>query len=153
MVHVLALTQRLLLSPPTVCMPRRYHKTSTTQQQQQQHEHQFESLRESPQEGEGEGNTEGCEEEKDETDRVARGLMESTALEPAPPPVAAIAEAEAMAASTTEEDLPRDPSGISDKNESNLLDGDSTLGGMISPRPAEQDGGMQEEHANAVDEG
>ncbi|CAM9749663.1 unnamed protein product [Pylaiella littoralis] len=125
------------------------------QQQRQQPEHQFESLRESTQEGEDEGNIEGCDEEKDETDRVARGLMERTTLEPAPPPVAAVAEATvetvgAVAVAATGENLLQEPSGLSGRNEGNLLDGDSALGGMISPRPAEQDGDMQEERASAI---
>lgn len=76
--------------------------------------------------------------------------MESTALEPAPPPVAAVAEADAAAAAATEEDLPRDPSGESDKKNNSVLDGDSTLGGMISPRPAEQGDDVKEEQPSAV---
>lgn len=142
------------------------YRRSTLQQQpqqqpqQQQHESRLESLRESPRDGGNAGNIEGCDEEKDETDRVARGLMESTALEPAPPPTVVVAEAEmetAAAATTgtaTEEEEKRDPlqdpSGVSATNKSSLLDEDSTLGGMISPRPAEHDGEMQEEHASGV---
>ncbi|CAN0513556.1 unnamed protein product [Ectocarpus sp. 12 AP-2014] len=79
------------------------------QQQQQQHEHQDERLHKRPPEGKNGASIERGEEkaemergadekadkeiergddDKAETDRVARGLMQSTALEPAPPPAA-----------------------------------------------------------------
>lgn len=112
-------------------------------QQQQQHERPFESLHESPQEGEDEdedaagggGNKNAEDDEKAETDRVARGLMENTALEPSPPPAAAVTESGGGGAAI-DKDLPEHTDGELGKNK--LLDGDSTLGGMISPRPAEQ---------------
>lgn len=126
-----------------LCAIHRYHRCST---QQQGHERPFESLHESPQEGEDEddaggggGNEKAEYDERAETDRVAKGLMENTALEPSPPPAAAAVGAAAEAGggrAAIDEDLPEDAGGEVGNNK--LLDGDSTLGGMISPRPAEQ---------------
>lgn len=77
-------------------------------------------------------NKEGTEdngEEKDQSDRMARELMERTALEPAPPP--------------SENLLPAE-----DKSFASRVDAGSALGGMITPRPAEQNP-SREEHAGA----
>lgn len=68
-------------------------------------------------------------EENDQSDRMARELMERTALEPVPPP--------------SENLLPAE-----DKSSASRVDAGSALGGMITPRPAEQDP-SREEHTGA----
>lgn len=117
------------------------HRCST-QQPQQQYEHPFESLHESPQEGgdehdAGGGGNEKVEEDDEnaETDRVAKGLMDNTALEPSPPPMAGVGESEGGRAAIAE-DVPKGADGEVGKDK--MIDGDSPLGEMISPRPAEQ---------------
>lgn len=186
------------------------HSIATPQQpdhkqEQQQHAHQDGRLHKRPPEGENEearvergeegkveaehgadekadNEIERGEDDKAETDRVARGLMQSTALEPAPPPAAedpatttkgkdagSEAEAEAGAdvreeakvgevveaeveaeAKAAEEDITRDPRRESRKI-CGPLDGDSVLGEMISPRPADH---TNEHQGDAdVDEG
>lgn len=110
--------------------------------QQQRHDHQFGSLHESPQEeydeedAGGGGNEKVEDAEKAETNRVAKGLMDNTALEPSPPPMAAAAESDGAGAAI-EQDPPEGPGGELEKDR--LLDGGSTLGGMISPRPGQGD--------------
>lgn len=128
---------------------REQEQVQQVQQQEQQErplESLGESLLESPEEGKDEDGVErGGDEEKTDTDRVARTLMDSTALEPTPPPTEAAAEsaapsgneaAEARAA-RAENDLPR-KSSVEPRRSSGQLDRDSGLGGMISPRPGEQ---------------
>lgn len=121
------------------------HGSHRCSAQQQRHEPPFESLRESPHEGQDEDDAGGgdiekaedyVENEKAETDRVAKGLMDNTALEPSPPPAAAMAKSGAERVAIDDEDLREDTNGELGKDK--LLDGDSTLGGMISPRPTEQ---------------
>lgn len=73
-------------------------------------------IEESPQE---EGGEEDKGDDNAEGDRVARELMESTVLEPAPPPADGLRKGE---------------SGVDAR-----MDGSSTLDGMITPRPTEQD--------------
>lgn len=93
----------------------------------------------------GGGNEEKAVEDDEnaaETHRVAKGLMDNTALEPSRPPAtaaAAVAEEPGegrAAAMDIDKDVPETAGGELGKDK--LLDGDSTLGGMISPRPAEQ---------------
>eukprot|EP00752_Nemacystus_decipiens_P011214 g9965.t1 len=105
------------------------HALSTASTQQtQQHERPFESLHESPHEGEGEhddagegGNEKIEEDENAETDRVAKELMDNTALEPSPPPAAAVAESEGGREAIDEDQLPGSSGG--EQGNDKLLDG------------------------------
>lgn len=63
--------------------------------------------------GEGDEKNHTDRDENDHTDRMARELMESTALEPSPPPAQGLDGSDAR------------------------IDGGSNLGGMITPRPAD----------------
>lgn len=125
-----------------------HHRSRTPRcsAQQQRHERPFESLHESPQEDKdededdaGDGGNEKAEDDENdaETDRVAKELMDNTALEPSPPPAAAVAGGSGDGgAAAIDMDVPEGADRELGKDK--LLDGDSTLGGMISPRPAEQ---------------
>lgn len=116
------------------------HRPHRCSIQNERHERPFESLRESSQEGEDEDNAGGGlsdkveDDENAQTDRVANELMENTTLEPSPPPAASVVEEGGRTA--VDKDLPQDVDGELGKD--TLLDGDPALGGMISPRPAEQ---------------